>query len=281
MSTSMPRSCSGPVSDSGARPPTTQPIRCRCDTSSMSPWRVASRSRPGSVTVVPVNAALARKYDAVETSGSISSSVARYDPGATDSDAVAALHLDPERAHHVDGQLQVRRRDERAEAQRRRRARERRRHQQAAEELAGDRRVDVHRPAPEPGRGHGQRQRLAVDQRPLGPQRGQHRPERPAAQLRVGVDREPARAGGEHRHDEPSDGARHAAVDVGVAGRRAADAVDHQVGPVRPVDGRDARAQRPQHPGHHLGVVGDQRADQAAAALGDPGQQQRPVGQAL
>jgi hypothetical protein len=73
MSTSTPRSRRGPVSDSGARAPTTQPIASRCATSSMSPWAVASRSRPGSATVVPVTAALARKYEAVETSGSISS----------------------------------------------------------------------------------------------------------------------------------------------------------------------------------------------------------------
>ena len=43
----------------------------------MSPCVVPSTERPGSRTVVPVSAAAARKYEAVDASGSITNSAGR------------------------------------------------------------------------------------------------------------------------------------------------------------------------------------------------------------
>ena len=83
IATSTPRSSPGPTNDSGPRETTRAPICSRCETSSVSPCPVASRSSPGIVTDVPVSAAQPRKYDAVEASGSISTSVARYSSGET------------------------------------------------------------------------------------------------------------------------------------------------------------------------------------------------------
>ena len=136
-------------------------------------------------------------------------------------------------------------------------------------------------PPDSPGAPITQRQRLAVDRGALRAQRRQHRPERPAAQLRVGVDREAPAPGGEHRHQEAPDGARHPAVDrasapVGGPPRPSTTQRSRAVG-VRRLG--DAAAERAQRRGHHLGVVGDQRLDQPRRAGGDARQQQRAVGE--